>query len=138
MSRNSLIRFKVELNSADNLRDLLQEIYMLASRQITQAQDEMDRITSAANLQGEPVDGLAKFASAVNSFLQIKDKAVTKLLDLGRLMAEIMKHNGDVNAAIDSGAASGAIDTDAWQKMIDEAMNKKDGSDKKKIELKKQ
>ena len=35
--------FKIELNSSDNLRDLLQQIYDLADGQIVQIQSEIEK-----------------------------------------------------------------------------------------------
>ena len=45
--------FKVELNSADNLRDLVQNIIDLADTQINQAQSEIEKLTSRMRLWTE-------------------------------------------------------------------------------------
>ena len=42
--------FKVELNSADNLRDLVQNIIDLADTQINQAQSEIEKLKKSTDL----------------------------------------------------------------------------------------
>ena len=49
--------FKVELNSADNLRDLVQNIIDLADTQINQAQSEIEKLKKSTDLTNEVMDG---------------------------------------------------------------------------------
>lgn len=90
-------KLKIKLNDANNLRDLLQETYNLAESQIIQSQQEMAKLASATNLGECIMEEKAKYAKSMNDFLSIKDKAISKKIDIAKLMSEILKHNGNVN-----------------------------------------
>ena len=45
-----MAKFKIELNNANNVRDLLQETYRLADQQLVQAQDEMNKLANSTRL----------------------------------------------------------------------------------------
>lgn len=36
----------------------------------------------------------------MNDFLSIKDKAISKKIEIAKLMSEVIKHNGNVNSAL--------------------------------------
>ena len=101
-----MARFKVELNDIQNIRDLLQNAYNIADEQIVQSQNEIAKLASATNLHEKPMDAKAKYAKAINDYLGIKDKAISKKLDIAKLLTEILHHNGDVKEAIESGGSS--------------------------------
>ena len=46
--------YKIELNSSDNLRDLLQQIYDLADEQIIQIQSEIEKLKNSTDITREP------------------------------------------------------------------------------------
>ena len=71
-----MAKFKIELNNASNIRDLLQETYKLADQQLVQAQDEMNKLANATRLQDEVMDSKQKYSKAMNDYLSIKDKAI--------------------------------------------------------------
>lgn len=95
-----MAKYKVQINNVNNIRDLLQETYMLADAQIVQAQNEINKLSNSTTLQDEIMDAKGKYAKAINDYLGIKDKAITKKLDIAKLLTEIMKHNGDVNSTL--------------------------------------
>ncbi len=131
-----MAKFKVELNSSNNIRELLQETYRLADQQLIQAQDEMNKLANATRLQDEVMDSKQKYSKAMNDYMTIKDKAIRTKLDIAKLMTEIMNHNGNVKEAVESGAASvGTFDMKKIRQMVSESYEEPDKT--KTIELKK-
>lgn len=132
----SLKNFKIELNSADNLRDLLQQIIDLADEQLIQIQAEIEKLKNSTDLTQEPMDGKAKYAKAINDFLSIKDKTVSKKIEVAKMLNDVMAHNGDVKATLeDSNSSSGGFDLQSLRDEL-EKMDAKD-SVVKTINLKK-
>lgn len=123
--------FKVELNSADNLRDLVQNIIDLADTQINQAQSEIEKLKKSTDLTNEVMDGKSKYAKSINDYLSVIDKAMAKKIDIAKLLNEVMSHNGDAKAAMEESKKQG-LNINALQSMVDEAMLKKDKSNETK------
>ena len=122
----SLKNFKIELNSADNLRDLLQQIIDLADEQLIQIQAEIEKLKNSTDLTQEPMDGKAKYAKAINDFLSIKDKTVSKKIDVAKMLNDVMAHNGDVKATLeDSNSSSGGFDLQSLRDEL-EKMDERD------------
>lgn len=131
-----MAKFKIELNNANNVRDLLQETYRLADQQLVQAQDEMNKLANATRLQEEVMDSKQKYSKAMNDYLTIKDKAIRTKLDIAKLMTDIMNHNGDIKEAVEQGGASNAtFDLKKIKQMVSESYQEPDNT--KTIELKK-
>ena len=131
-----MAKFKIELNNANNVRDLLQETYRLADQQLVQAQDEMNKLANATRLQEEVMDSKQKYSKAMNDYLTIKDKAIRTKLDIAKLMTDIMNHNGDIKEAVEQGGASNAtFDLNKIKQMVSESYQEPDKT--KTIELKK-
>ena len=126
-----LNNFKVELNSADNLRDLVQNVIDLADSQIKQAQGESEKLKKSTDLTQEAMDGKSKYAKAVNDYLSLIDKAMAKKIDIAKLLNEVMAHNGDIKAAMEETQKQG-FNINALQSMIDETMLKKEKSNETK------
>ena len=123
--------FKVELNSADNLRDLVQNVIDLADTQINQAQNEIEKLKKSTDLTQEVMDGKSKYAKAINDYLSVIDKAMAKKIDIAKLLNEVMSHNGDSKAAMEDTQKQG-FNINALQSMIDETMLKKEKSNETK------
>jgi len=123
--------FKVELNSADNLRDLVQNVIDLADTQINQAQNEIEKLKKSTDLTQEVMDGKSKYAKAINDYLSVIDKAMAKKIDIAKLLNEVMSHNGDIKAAMEDTQKQG-FNINALQSMIDDAMLKKEKSNETK------
>ena len=126
-----LKNFKVELNSADNLRDLVQNVIDLADSQINQAQGEIEKLKKSTDLTQEAMDGKSKYAKAVNDYLSLIDKAMAKKIDIAKLLNEVMAHIGDIKAAMEETQKQG-FNINALQSMIDETMLKKEKSNETK------
>ena len=123
--------FKVELNSADNLRDLVQNVIDLADTQINQAQNEIEKLKKSTDLTQEVMDGKSKYAKAINDYLSVIDKAMAKKIDIAKLLNEVMSPNGDIKAAMEDTQKQG-FNINALQSMIDDAMLKKEKSNETK------
>lgn len=126
--------FKIELNNPQNIRDLLQGVYALADEQIKQAQNEINKLSVATQLQDEPMEARGKYAKAINDYLGIKDKAIAKKIDIAKILTEIYKSNGDVVGALSNASSKEmTFDFDDIKKMVDDSLQEKT----KKIEIRK-
>ena len=130
-------KLKIELNDIQNIRDLLQETYRLADEQIIQAQNEINKLSVSTQLEQEAMDAKSKYAKAINDYLGMKDKAISKKLDIAKILTDIYHHNGDVKEALESGTNTKDMDFnfDDIKKMIDESYEEKGKT--KTIELNK-
>ena len=80
-----MAKLKIEINDVNNIRDLLQNAYNLADEQIVQAQNEINKLSTSSNLVDEPMDARAKYAKAINDYLSMKDKAISKKIDIAKV-----------------------------------------------------
>ena len=119
-----MVKLKIELNDIQNIRDLLQETYRLADEQIVQAQNEINKLSVSTQLEQEPMDAKSKYAKAINDYLGMKDKAISKKLDIAKILTDVYHHNGDVKGAIENGENIKNMDFnfDDIKKMIDNNM----------------
>lgn len=132
-----MAKFKIKINDIDNIRDLLQETYRLADEQIIQSQNEINKLANSTKLQDEIMDAKSKYAKAINDYLAMKDKAISKKIEIAKLLTEIYKHNGDVNETMNDATVTKSVSFDFSK--IREIVNKEDSSKKNKeiIELNK-
>lgn len=128
-------RLKIEINDVNNIREVLQESYRLADEQITQSQNEINKLAHASSLQEEPMDARAKYAKAINDYLSIKDKAISKKLEIAKVLTDIYQHNGDVKGALDDGGATAnmSFNFEDIRKIVDDSFEEKEKT--KTIEL---
>ena len=124
--------FKIEINDVNNIRDLLQTAYQLAEEQIIQAQNEINKLANATKLQEETIDGKAKYAKAINDYLGMKDKAISKKIDIAKILSEIYHHNGDTKALKDNNTME-SFDFENIKKLVDESYQETETT--KKIQL---
>ena len=89
-------KMQIKLNSTDKIEQLLQEAYDLTCKQINDIQNEMNKLSNSCNLGDVTIEEKTKYAKAMNDFIGSREKAITKKFDIAKLMAEIVKHNGDV------------------------------------------
>ena len=93
-------KFKIKLNSVEKVEALLQEIYDDSVRQMTLIQNKITELEQSTSLGTETIDMKAKYAKAMHDFLTDKEKSIGRKLDVSRLMAEIIKQKGDVEAVL--------------------------------------
>ncbi len=129
-----MAKFKIKINDIDNIRDLLQETYRLADEQIIQSQNEINKLANSTKLQDEIMDAKSKYAKAINDYLSMKDKAISKKIEIAKLLTEIYKHNGSVNDTLNDTSAMKGMSFDFSK--IREIVNK-ESNNKEIIELNK-
>lgn len=130
-------KLKIQLNDSQNLRDLLQEIYRISDEQIIQAQNEINKLSNATQLKDEPMDARSKYSKAINDYLGIKDTAISKKLDVAKIMSDVLHYNGNVQQALDEGANIKNMDFnfDDIKKMVDESYSDNGKEKTKTIQL---
>ena len=131
-------KLKIELNNSQNIRDLLYEAYRLADEQIVQAQNEINKLANATNLQDEAMDAKAKYAKSINDYMSMKDKAISKKLDIAKILTEIYHHNGDTKGMGDMGEVKPmSFNFDDIKKMVDDSLQDQEKNEVKTIKLNK-
>ena len=115
-------RYRIKLNSAEKVEELLQEIYDDAVRQQNLIQDKINELETSTNLSEEPIDMKVKYAKAIHDYVTDKEKAIGRKLDVSKLMSEILKSNGDVEKVISDQEVIGKLD-DNFKKIRDEILN---------------
>jgi hypothetical protein len=104
-------KYTVKLNNIEKIEQLLQETYDLANRQTTQIQEEINKIANTTIINELDIDGKEKYAKIMNGYISLQQKAIQQKFDVAKLMSEVLKHNGDVNSAIND-TKKGALSFD--------------------------
>ena len=130
-----MAKFKIVINDVSNIRDLLQEAYKLSDEQIIQSQNEINKLSNSTRLQDEIMDAKGKYAKAINDYLSMKDKAISKKIEIAKLLTEIYKHNGDINNTLNESENARNMTLDFTK--IRELVNNQGKNDKEIIELNK-
>lgn len=86
--------YKIELDSKEKVEELLQEIYTEACNNIEEVQREINRLANSTSLNEESIDGRAKYSKAINDFINTKDKAISRKLEVAKLLTDVIKSNG--------------------------------------------
>lgn len=94
-------RVQIRLNSNEKIEQILQEAYDLTCKQINDIQNEMNKLSNSCNLADVTIEEKTKYAKAMNDFMGSREKAIGKKFEIAKLMAEIVKHNGDINGTLD-------------------------------------
>lgn len=129
-----MARLKIELNNPQIVRDILQNAYDLANEQVIQAQNEINKLVNSTNLQEEVMDSKAKLSKAINDYMNIKDKAISKKMEIAKLMTEIINHGGTLE---ESNANANTRQTFDLSKIREAVKNMHNETETKTIELKK-
>lgn len=93
-------KYKLKLNSVEKIEELLQELYNETNKMVMEIQEQMNKLSSSVTLNQEPMDAKAKYSKAMNDFLSNKEKAISRKLDIAKLMSEILKFNGNMKAFV--------------------------------------
>lgn len=96
MAKSTPKKYKLKLNSLGNLEVLLQELYDETSKNIVEIQNEINKLSNSTLLNQEIMDGKAKYAKAMNDFSSNKNKALSTKMDIAKIMAEVIKFNGNL------------------------------------------
>lgn len=97
-------KVKIRINSNDKIEELLQETYNQACEQITQVQDEMNKITKSTTLADLTIDEKAKYAKIMHDYSGDKDRAIRAKMDIAKLLIEIVNHKGSVEETLNDKA----------------------------------
>lgn len=115
-----LKRFKLKLNSADKIEELLQELYNESCKNIEDIQQQMNKLANSVELNNEIMDAKTKYAKAMNDFITNKDKAIGRKLEIAKLMSEIMKYDGNINKAAENSEVFSNFNWEDIQKMAED------------------
>lgn len=94
-------KYNVKLNNVEKIEQLLQETYDLACQQANKIQDEMNKIANTTVVNDLDIDGKEKYGKIMNNYITLQQKSIAQKYDIAKLMAEVLKHNGDVKGALD-------------------------------------
>jgi hypothetical protein len=97
-------KVKIRINSNDKIEELLQETYNQACEQITQVQEEMNKITKSTTLADLTIDEKAKYAKIMHDYSGDKDRAIRAKMDIAKLLIEIVNHKGSVEDTLNDKA----------------------------------
>ena len=124
MTQKPLKKYKIKLNSIDNIEELLQEMYNEACKNIETIQNEMNKLSSSVTLNQEIMDSKTKYAKAMNDYIANKDKAIGRKLEVAKLMTEVLKFNGNVKKTFEESDAVGD-----WSDFMNKVNNSSNESD---------
>lgn len=111
-------KYKVKLNNVDKIEELLQENYDLACQQHTLIQNEINKIMNTTTVNNLDIDGKEKYGKIMKEYFTLQQKAITIKMDVAKLMSEIIKHNGDVNKALnDDNIKKSSLDISKLRKL---------------------
>jgi hypothetical protein len=97
-------KVKIRINSNDKIEEVLQETYNQACEQITQVQEEMNKITKSTTLADLTIDEKAKYAKIMHDYSGDKDRAIRAKMDIAKLLIEIVNHKGSVEDTLNDKA----------------------------------
>lgn len=120
-------RYKLKLNSVDKIEELLQELYNEACKSIEEIQIQMNKFSNSILLNEEIVEAKAKYAKAMNDFINSKDKAIGRKLEIAKFMGEIYKFNGNVEKAVSESTAP----ISDWESIKEKLMEEETQNNKK-------
>lgn len=104
----------VKINNLNSLEGLCQETYNDACAQINDAQRTINEMVNSAT--PVDVDDITKIAKGKVDALKIKDSAIKIKLEIAKLQNDIIKNNGDADAAIKE-RSSGTVTLDDFSKV---------------------
>ena len=93
-------KYKIKLNNVNKIEELLQETYDLACQQYNIIQLEINKITNTTTVNNLDIDGKEKYGKIMKEYFTLQQKSITIKMDVAKIMSEIVKHNGDVNKAL--------------------------------------
>lgn len=116
-------KVKIRINSNDKIEELLQETYNQACEQLTQVQEEMNKITKSTSLADLTIDEKAKYGKIMHDYSGDKDRAIRAKMDIAKLLIEIVNHKGSVEETLSDKAFTkqpSTINFDALKKQLSE------------------
>lgn len=93
-------KYGVKLNNVEKIEQLLQETYDLACQQHKYLQDEINKISNTTALNDLDIDGKEKYGKVMSNYIALQQKSINQKYDIAKLMAEVLKHGGNVGDAL--------------------------------------
>ena len=100
----------------------MQIAYNEEDKIIVETQEQINKLTLSSNLNSEIMESKTKYAKAMKDFIDLKDKAIGRKLEMAKLMSDIVKHNGNVKEAVES-------DDIDWSSFRDEIEDKSNSAE---------
>ena len=126
-------KIKIKINNQESLESLLQKIYDESDMQMNQAQEQINLLTTSSDLSEESLDAKTKYSKAINDMLSIKEKMLKTKIEIGKLLSEVLKYNGDVDKALNEDSSSSSFNVDELKKQITDAYKNTDNTQKYEI-----
>jgi len=89
-------KYVVKVNDIESFQELVQSIYDESLAIINLAQQQINKLENSTDLKDELMDGKQKYASAIHNFIQDRDKAIGRRVDIAKLLADLIKTKGNV------------------------------------------
>lgn len=118
-----MAKYKVKVNSVEKIEELLQEIYDEACRLLNEVNNNISKLETSSNLVDTSFDDKAKYTKAMHDFIGDKDRAIKSKFEIAKFMGEMLKFNGDANAALNdsSFAKNSQLDLKSIRNLISES-----------------
>lgn len=111
MEGKSLKKYKVKLNNIEKIEELLQESYDQSCQSYNAIQEDIKKVANSTTIKDLDIDGKEKYGKIMANYFSLQQKAITQKFDIAKLMAEVVKHGGDVKGAVnDMNKASTTLD----------------------------
>lgn len=116
-------RYSVKLNNIDKIEQLLQETYNLSNQQYTSLQNEINKIVNTTIVKDLDIDGKEKYGKIMKEYIALQQKAINQKMDIAKLMTEVVKHNGNIQDALNDSsiAKETTLDLNKLRKIAEEA-----------------
>lgn len=125
-------KYTIKLNNLEKIEQLLQETYNLACQQHTQIQDEMNKLMNTTEFNNLDIDAKEKYGKIMQNYMALQQKSIAQKFDIAKLMAEVAKHGGDVNGALnDMKNVPTSLDLTKLRELAKNASTKDDGASEK-------
>lgn len=108
---------QVKVNNSESLEGLMQEVYNDACSQINDAQKTINELSNS--VIAEDVDDATKIAREKSNAQKIKDSGIKIKLEVAKLQADIIKHNGNLEETSQARVATGAPSLDDFKVLRD-------------------
>lgn len=117
-----MAKYNVKLNNVDKIEQLLQETYELACQQHVSIQNEINKIMNTTVVNNLDIDGKEKYGKIMKEYFSLQQKSISLKMDVAKLMSEVLKHNGDVNKALENDNMKGSkLDLATLRKLAKDA-----------------
>jgi hypothetical protein len=119
---------QIKVNNNESLEGLMQEVYNDACVNISQAQNTMNELSNG--VVPEDADDATKIAREKSNAQKIKTDNIKIKLEVAKLQADVIKHNGNLEETNQARSISGAPSLDDFKEIRNLMKNaNKEGSE---------